>query len=93
MSAPLHFPATSSPLYRLDDETDAMALTDQMSARLAQLQALLAMTYGDAGDAFRRMAQSHRDDYLWACYMIAGEVRELGDALLVQRRKEAGPNA
>ncbi|WP_139379447.1 hypothetical protein [Zoogloea sp. LCSB751] len=77
MNAPMNFPAPSAPLYVLADNVDTLTLVDQLSARLAQLQALLAMTRGNAGDVFRRMDAENQEHYLWACGMIADEAREL----------------
>lgn len=88
MSTPMAFPAPASPVYLLADEADCLALTDQLTARQAQLQALLAMTRGNAGDVFRRMDAAHQENYLWACSMIADEARELMEA--IQTRRHAG---
>lgn len=85
MRAPMTFPAPASPVYLLADEADASALTDQLTARQAQLQALLAMTRGNAGDVFRRMGTEYQENYLWACAMIADEARELMDAIQARR--------
>lgn len=77
MNAPMSFPAPSAPLYVLADNADTLTLIDQLSARLAQLQALLAMTRSNAGQMFRRMDAEYQEHYLWACGMIADEAREL----------------
>ncbi|MBS0371818.1 MAG: hypothetical protein JSS57_21765 [Proteobacteria bacterium] len=81
MRTQMHFPASSSPLYLLADDVSVLTLIDQMSARQAQLQALLAMTCGAQADGFRRLNPSYQDNYLWACSMLAEELRELGEAL------------
>ncbi|MBS0355478.1 MAG: hypothetical protein JSR83_16455 [Proteobacteria bacterium] len=86
MSTPMEFPATADPLYLLNDEVGTLALTDQLSARQAQLQALLAVTFGSSGDAFRRLSPTYQDNYLWACAMIAEEVQELFKALRARGR-------
>jgi len=39
---------------------------DRLSARLQRAQALVAMTYGEQGEAFRRMADTIQDNYMWA---------------------------
>lgn len=85
MSTPMYFPAPGGRLYVLADDADTLTLTDQLSARQAQLQALLAMTRGNAGDVFRRMDAELQENYLWACGMIADEAREL--MALIQRRE------
>jgi hypothetical protein len=85
MSTPMRFPAPASPIYVLACTADALALTDQLTARQAQLQALLAMTHGNAGDVFRRMDADCQENYLWACAMIAREVGELMEAIHTRR--------
>lgn len=85
MSTPMRFPAPASPIYVLASTADVLALTDQFTARQVQLQALLAMTHGNAGDVFRRMDADCQENYLWACAMIAGEMRELTEAIYARR--------
>lgn len=87
MSTTMRFPTTTDPLYLLNDDVGSMALVDQLSARQMQLQALLARTFGDSGDAFRRLNPTLQDNYLWACFMIAEEMRELSEALRVRNRR------
>ncbi|MBS0355444.1 MAG: hypothetical protein JSR83_16280 [Proteobacteria bacterium] len=85
MSTAMNFPAPGDRLYVLAYDADTLTLTDQLSARQAQLQALLAMTRGNAGEVFRRMDAELQENYLWACGMIADEAREL--MVLIQRRE------
>lgn len=77
MNTPLNFPAPAAPLYVLANNVDTLTLVDQLSARLAQLQAMLAMTRSNAGEMFRRMDAEYQEHYLWACGMIADEARDL----------------
>ncbi|WP_079433281.1 hypothetical protein [Zoogloea sp. LCSB751] len=86
MNTPMAFPAPTGPLYHLDGNANPLALTDQLTARQSQLQALLAMTHGNAGDVFRRMDASYQENYLWACAMIADEARELTQAIQMHRQ-------
>ena len=86
MNTPLSFPAPAGTFYRLAEEANALAIVDQLSARQVQLLSLLAMTYGDAGDAFRRMNPTLQDNYLWACSMLAQEMRDLFEALRAAER-------
>lgn len=88
MNARMTFPSTPEVLYYLDSHTDALAIADQLSARQSQLQALLAMTIGDAGAAFRSLSDEHQDNYLWACEMLAREAQELTDALQARWKTE-----
>lgn len=88
MSARMTFPSSPDALYHLDSHADAESIADQLLARQSQLQALLAMTYGDAGEVFRRLNHTHQDNYLWACSMIAHEAQELTDALQARWKTE-----
>jgi len=40
---------------------------DTLTAKLAQLHAMLNMTYGNSSEAFNSMNYKLRDNYLWAC--------------------------
>jgi len=88
MNTPLNFPAPAAPLYVLANNVDTLTLVDQLSARLAQLQAMLAMTRSNAGEMFRRMDAEYQEHYLWACGMIADEARDL--MRMVEGRSFAG---
>lgn len=92
MNTPLNFPAPAAPLYVLADNVDTLTLVDQLSARLAQLQAMLAMTRSNAGEMFRRMDAEYQEHYLWACGMIADEARDLM-RMVEGRALPAGENA
>ncbi|RTL42129.1 MAG: hypothetical protein EKK49_01295 [Rhodocyclaceae bacterium] len=76
MSPDLTFTA-SDRLYSLHSDVNSLTLTDQLSARLAQLSALLAMTRGEQGKAFRLMNAQWQDSFMWACGMMAMEAQEL----------------
>lgn len=91
MNTPMQFSASPDTLYELADSANAMAVTDQLTARLAQLHALLAATHGNAGISFRRLDHEHQEHYLWACYMLAAETRELMTALAEKQRFAALP--
>ena len=89
MNTPMTFPATSAPLYRLDRDAPPLAITDQLLARQFQLQALLAMTYGEQGDAFRTLSDELQDGFMWSCSMLACEIRDLTAALRAAERRAA----
>lgn len=91
MSTPMNFPAPAGSLYVIASSADTLALIDQQSARLAQLQALLAMTRGNAGETFRRMNAEYQEHYLWACGMIADEARELTELIQARRHGMKSP--
>lgn len=86
MKTPLTFTA-AGPVYDFAPGVKACDISDQLYARQAQLEGLLAMTHGEGGEAFRGMAHNLQDGFMWACSMIAHEVRELTEAL--QERQEA----
>ena len=64
MTASETLPSRSAP--ELDD-------IDALMARVSKLQAMLAMTYGQAGESFRSMNRTLQDNYLWACADLAHE--------------------
>ena len=80
MKTALTFTA-AGPVYGFVHGVEAGDISDQRAARQAQLEALLAMTYGETGEAFRIMSEDLQEAYMWACGMIAQEVRELTAAL------------
>jgi len=80
VKAPLTFTA-AGPVYGFVPGVEAGDISYQRAARQAQLEALLAMTCGETGEAFRIMSDDLQDAYMWACSMIAQEVRELTGAL------------
>lgn len=68
----------------VSEATQAPLLTDRydrLTQKLAQLRAMLLMTYGNAGADFRNMADNHQDDYLWGCFDLAQEAADLADAI------------
>lgn len=93
MNRRMTFPSTPDALYLLDSHAAAVAIADQLSARQSQLQALLAMTFGEAGEVFRRLSDEHQDNYLWACKMLAREALELTDALQARWQTEGRAEA
>jgi len=58
---------------------------DVLTQKLAQLEAVLAMTYGDAGESFRNMNDDLQDNYLWSCGTLARECKELALSLASTR--------
>ena len=53
---------------------------DNLTAKLAQLRALLAMTFGGATEAFNGLEESVRDAYLWACSDLTDDCISLAAA-------------
>lgn len=72
---------TASPgLYAIAGDTSDMA--SHISARLAQLESMLNATYGQSGRGFREdLTEAVQDNYMWACAMMAGEIRQLFEAM------------
>lgn len=51
----------------------------QLSARIAQLDAMLAAITGTGHDTFEELNSETRDNYLWACSMMATEIKVLSE--------------
>ena len=67
-------------LYGLVGDADDMS--SQISAKLAQLEAMLSAVYGESGQGFREdLTEAVQDNYMWACAMMAGEIRQLFEAM------------
>lgn len=58
--------------------SDARDMYDNLQKKLAQLHAMLTMTYGNAREAIDEMSDSLRDNYYWACADMA---KDCGDLL------------
>lgn len=76
-STVMTFPDASGDLYVLAPGATAGAIQDQITARLAQLDALINMTIGEQGEAFRSMNDELQDRFMWACGSISNEVCQL----------------
>ena len=71
---------TASPgLYAIVGDRGDMC--DQISARLSQLEAMLALTYGDQRETFGNNPDVMQDQFMWACGMMAGEIRQLFETM------------
>jgi hypothetical protein len=60
---------------------DARDKWERLQDKTQQLEALLEMTYGGAGETFNAMSQSLRDRYLWACADMVRDCAELVESL------------
>lgn len=78
----------AGPVYGLIAGVKSGDIADQIAARQTQLKALLAMTYGEEGEVFRGMSDDLQNGFMWACSMIASEVRELTDLLQARQAEE-----
>ena len=88
MKTPLTFTA-AGPVYGFAPGVKAADIEDQLYARQAQLEGLLAMTHGEGGEAFRGLAHNLQDGFMWACSMIELEIQELTAALEERQAVEA----
>ena len=65
-------------LYQLRPAASQAAIINHLSARLTQLESMLAQTYGsDEEEGFNSWPLRVRDGHLWACQMIASECEDL----------------
>ena len=71
----------ASRVYSFVPGVEAGDIADQLAARQTQLEALEAMTQGEAGKAFRALSDSQQEGFMWACSMIEREIQELTAAL------------
>jgi hypothetical protein len=78
------------PLYALAVGARRIDISEQISVRLDQLVALLSMTYGEQGEAFRNMPDHVQDNFMWNCLSMAEEVCEL---VQVEQGMEEGAGA
>lgn len=58
-----------------------MVITDQIACRIQQLEAMLAMTFGESGESFRNMNDDLQDNFMWSCSSAIKEIRQLWDLL------------
>ena len=63
----------------VNQPTHGLTLDDADAIDIAakKLQAMLAHTYGESGEAFRNLNGRFQDTYLWACSDLADEVARL----------------
>ncbi|MFZ2387387.1 MAG: hypothetical protein WAW69_06235 [Polaromonas sp.] len=59
-------------------QTGAQVAYNNLTKKLCQLEAMLAMSYGDARESLDEMNDSLRDHYYWACSDLA---RDCGNLL------------
>ena len=57
------------------------AAHDNLTAKLAQLKALLSVTFGGAMEAFNGLTDAVRDDYLSACSNLTDDCLSLAAAI------------
>ena len=64
-------------IYQVHPDAKTMDVQDHLSAKLSQLSAMLLLIYGGGFESFNDMNETHRNNYLWSCFMVADECKEL----------------
>lgn len=82
---PFNFPSEVCPVYAIAPSADADDVRSLLEAKMAHLEALLMMTYGEGGESFRSMRDDLQDNYMWSCCDMATEIRELFQQLAARR--------
>lgn len=67
-------------------DASALAIFDALSERLGQLQAMLAITYGESDNPFYSLSDQHLDRYHFALARQVDVIEQLVD-LLAERRE------
>jgi len=75
-------------IYQLSPDAHEIDIIDQLHARQTQLDAMLAMTFGEAGENFRGMSEVRQDIYMGACASAADEIQQLTSLLREVRRSK-----
>lgn len=68
-----------------DTKPTDLELENVIDKNAAQLSALLANTYGGAGESFREMNDQLQDAYMWACADMANAIAASLDELSTRR--------
>ena len=51
-------------------------MADELHAVASRLYALLCMTYGEGGEAFRMYSDEVQENYMWQCTEMASDLSE-----------------
>lgn len=63
--------------YRVLNSNELAKKLSKASELSQKLQALLLMTYGEAGASFRSMCEHHQENYMWVCADLSDELEAL----------------
>lgn len=63
--------------YRVLNSNELAKKLSKASELSQKLQALLLMTYGEAGTSFRSMCDLHQENYMWVCADLSDELEAL----------------
>jgi len=77
-------PITIRPGAEIDD------VSNLLSAKLVQLEAMLMATHGEAGKSFRCRNDVLQDNFMWSCMDVATDCRALFNALSVAMNEKGG---
>ena len=82
-----------TPFYQLHESATSQVILDHLQARLAQLEAMLTTTCGAGHESFDGWSDEIKNNYLWACSMLADECKELSYHINVMHEQPAGENS
>ena len=80
-SAPAFTFTAAGSVYQLIKGADKGDISDQLSARLDQIRAMLTLVIGEGGESFRQKSPQIQDNYLWGAAMMLDECKELAAQL------------
>jgi hypothetical protein len=69
--------ASGGALYALANGAKRDDIQSTLSAKLAQLKAMLCITYGCGAGTFQNLSVDIQENYMWACADLAAECRAL----------------
>ncbi len=72
-----NYPHANGRLYDLTDCVKVLNIRDAIDSGFARLHAMLAMTTGECGEAFRCHNDTTQEMFLDACNLLAKEIHEL----------------
>ena len=82
---PFNFRTGVRPLYTIAPDATVDDVHSMITAKMAHLDAMLHMTYGETGESFRGFNDQIQDEFMWACGIISHECRELFEQLDARR--------
>ena len=77
VSTTFNYPSADTIIYSVAPGATKTDIGEFLAMRLAHLKALLAMTNGDAGEAFRCYNDTIQDEFMESCGLLARECSEL----------------
>lgn len=82
---PLNIPSAATPIYAIAPGASKADLGEFLTVRLAHLKAILSVTSGESGEAFRCYNHTIQDEFMEACNFLAYECSALFEQ--IQARK------